>query len=243
MTKYCIVNGDDFGFSAGINRGILEAHHRGILTSTSLMVDKPAAQDAAHLAQDAPRLSVGLHIVLTHENCGPRVDFDDSEVCRNEIARQWDRFIELMGTAPTHLDAHHNIYRDTRLTLLFMECVAVKNVPLREHSRVHYFPEFYGQWDGETHLEQISIENLCGMLRTKIGAGCTEIGCHPGYIDPDFESSYAIERETELQTLCSPVVQKMINELGIQLISYKELDSILCTAEEEECRLSYVWCG
>ncbi|PYR01516.1 MAG: hypothetical protein DMF97_07400, partial [Acidobacteria bacterium] len=34
--KYLIVNADDFGASSGINRGILEAHQRGILTSTSL---------------------------------------------------------------------------------------------------------------------------------------------------------------------------------------------------------------
>ena len=40
--KYLIVNGDDFGASRGINRGILEAHQDGILTSTSLFVDRPS---------------------------------------------------------------------------------------------------------------------------------------------------------------------------------------------------------
>ena len=47
--KYLIVNGDDFGAGHGINRGIIEAHRDGILTSTSFMVDMPGAEEAALL--------------------------------------------------------------------------------------------------------------------------------------------------------------------------------------------------
>ena len=62
--RYLIVNADDFGASHGINRGIVETHQRGILTSTSLLVDTPWSQDAASLAHTAPDLSVGLHVHL-----------------------------------------------------------------------------------------------------------------------------------------------------------------------------------
>src|SRR5213078_1507398 len=48
-----IINADDFGASRGINRGILEAHERGILTSTSLLVDWPASEEAAALSRTA----------------------------------------------------------------------------------------------------------------------------------------------------------------------------------------------
>ena len=58
-----IINGDDFGLSPGINDGIVEAHTRGVLTSTSLMVTAPAAPQAAELAKSHPQLSVGLHFV------------------------------------------------------------------------------------------------------------------------------------------------------------------------------------
>jgi len=227
MRKYCIINGDDFGFSRGINCGILEAHQQGVLTSTSVMVDYPAAGHAARLPREAPRLSVGLHVVLTHEDCTPRIDFNSPSECRREIASQWARFVELLGQPPSHLDAHHNIYRDERLTPLFLECANENKVPLREHSRVTYFPEFYGQWDGEIHLEQIGVENLCSMLETRIRPGITELGCHPGYIDPGFESSYALERETELRTLCSPMVRQAIRDLDIHLISYKDLRTVV----------------
>ncbi|MBI3874558.1 MAG: ChbG/HpnK family deacetylase [Verrucomicrobia bacterium] len=46
MKRFLIVNADDFGLSAGVNRGIIEAHERGIVTSASLMVCQPAAADA-----------------------------------------------------------------------------------------------------------------------------------------------------------------------------------------------------
>jgi hopanoid biosynthesis associated protein HpnK len=59
-----IVNADDFGFTAGVNRGIVEAHRRGIVTSSTLMANGPAFEDAVRLAKSVPRLSVGCHIVL-----------------------------------------------------------------------------------------------------------------------------------------------------------------------------------
>ena len=60
-----IVNADDFGFTAGVNRAIVEAHLRGVVTSSTLMANGPAFAEAAQLAKTAPKLSVGCHVVLT----------------------------------------------------------------------------------------------------------------------------------------------------------------------------------
>jgi hopanoid biosynthesis associated protein HpnK len=59
-----IVNADDFGFTAGINRAIVEAHSHGIVTSSTLMANGRAFEDALRLAASVPRLSVGCHVVL-----------------------------------------------------------------------------------------------------------------------------------------------------------------------------------
>jgi hopanoid biosynthesis associated protein HpnK len=59
-----IVNADDFGLTAGVNRAIVEAHARGIVTSSTLMANGPAFEDAARLAKTVPLLSVGCHVVL-----------------------------------------------------------------------------------------------------------------------------------------------------------------------------------
>ncbi len=65
--RLAVVTGDDFGFSRGVNRAIIEAHERGVLTSTSLMVTGAASDEAVARARAHPRLAVGLHLVLV---CG-----------------------------------------------------------------------------------------------------------------------------------------------------------------------------
>jgi len=58
------VTADDLGLSAGVTRGILEAHRRGVVRSTSLIVTYPDAEAAAALALAEPDLEVGLHLDL-----------------------------------------------------------------------------------------------------------------------------------------------------------------------------------
>jgi len=59
-----IVNADDFGRSHSINEAVIRAHREGILTTTSLMVNEPACDEAVKLAKENPRLGVGLHLTL-----------------------------------------------------------------------------------------------------------------------------------------------------------------------------------
>ena len=59
-----IVNADDFGFTSGVNRAIVEAHSRGVVTSSTLMANGPAFEQAAQLAKTVPKLSIGCHVVL-----------------------------------------------------------------------------------------------------------------------------------------------------------------------------------
>ena len=218
--KYLIVNADDFGASRGINRGIIEAHRNGIVTSTSLMVNTPFSEQAAKLANEAPHLSVGLHVDL------PKAPDATTERLRQELRQQFARFVELMGRPPSHLDSHHNLHRGPKVLPGFLELAARHGLPLREHSLVRYFSKFYGQWGGETHFEQISVKALRRMLETEIEDGITELSCHPGYAEPDYPGSYCVEREAELRTLCDPVIRDVLAAHSIQLISYHDLDKL-----------------
>jgi len=58
------VNADDFGFTRGVNRGIVDCHLRGILTSATLMANGEAFDDAVALAREVPSLDIGAHLVL-----------------------------------------------------------------------------------------------------------------------------------------------------------------------------------
>src|SRR5208282_3625697 len=59
-----IVKADDFGLTAGVNRGILEAHAGGVVSSATLMANGAAFADAVTAARSTPNLSVGCHVVL-----------------------------------------------------------------------------------------------------------------------------------------------------------------------------------
>jgi len=62
--KRLIINADDLGFTSGVNRAIVQAHTRGVVTSSTLMARGPAFTEAVELSKTFPRLSIGSHVVL-----------------------------------------------------------------------------------------------------------------------------------------------------------------------------------
>lgn len=218
--RHVIFNADDFGASTGINRGIVECHRRGVVTSTSLMVDGGAAREAAALAQDHPGLAVGLHFDVVGED-DRNFDLDDTAAVGTEFRRQLGRFVDLIGRAPTHIDLHKHTHRRPHLFPLFREWVAPLKVPLRDDGRVKYVGGFYAQWEWKvTDLDYVSVAFLVKILREEAAPGWTEFSCHPGYMTPDFTSVYGAEREAEIHTLTDPKVRATIDALGYVLVSY-----------------------
>jgi predicted glycoside hydrolase/deacetylase ChbG (UPF0249 family) len=218
--KYLIVNADDFGASVGLNRGILEAHTRGVVTSTSLMVTGSAAREAVAMSRDCPGLSVGLHWDVSGEG-ESSFDVTDLHAVHSEFRRQLDEFQRLVGRLPTHIDSHHHVHRRAALTPVFKELVEPLQVPLRGAECIRFVGGFYAQWQRMvTNLEYVSVPALQRMLRDEVKPGWTEFSCHPGYASPDFTSEYLHEREAELRTLTAPAIQETIETLGIHLVSY-----------------------
>jgi chitin disaccharide deacetylase len=215
-----IVNADDFGASSGVNRGIVECHRRGVVTSTSLMVTGPAAAEAVALSGANPELSVGLHWDVIGED-ERAFDIGDERAVRAEWDAQLERFHDLMGRAPTHVDSHRHMHLKPELRALFGELVAPLGVPLRGGGQVFFIGGFYAQWEwGVTELEHVSVEALEGILRKEVGDGWTEVSCHPGYITPDYRTTYREEREAEIATLTDPRIRATIEELELTLESY-----------------------
>ena len=64
VSRRVIITGDDFGLAVPVNEAIEEAHRRGVLTTTSLMIGERAAADAIERARRNPGLRVGLHVAL-----------------------------------------------------------------------------------------------------------------------------------------------------------------------------------
>jgi len=217
-TKLLIVTADDLGISRGVNRGIVTAHRYGILTSTSLMVNRPASVEAAAVARACPALSIGLHLEL---------DPDGAPDVPTQLERQLSRFTELVGAPPTHVDSHHDVHRNPRVLPHVRAWAHHIGVSVRGCSHVRHLPKFYGQWGGETHLEQISVDGLLRLLDADLGPEITELTCHAGYVDEGLSSSYRIEREAELRTLCDPRVRPALAERGIRLVGFRDLPALV----------------
>lgn len=130
-----IVNADDFGLCASVNRGILEAHRQGIVTSATLLAGAPGFEEAVALARGAPGLGVGVHLNLTRGRSvspPPRVSTlvrDDGmfvqtpwtlalgllrrRIARDEVQGEWAAQIARVrasGITPTHLDSEKHVH-------------------------------------------------------------------------------------------------------------------------------------
>jgi predicted glycoside hydrolase/deacetylase ChbG (UPF0249 family) len=216
-----IVNADDFGYTEGINRGVVECHTRGVLTSASLMVTGHAVGDAVALGREHPALSVGLHFDVWGED---ERDFDtrDVEAVRDELHRQLDEFHRLTGRGPTHVDSHRHVHREPQVWPVFAEVVEPLGIPLRGDGRVAYVGGFYAQWEWRvTDLRHVSVAAFERLLAEAVDPW-TELGCHPGHVSDDQMWVYHREREEEIRTLTDPRLPRAIAEQGLVLASYAD---------------------
>lgn len=234
MRRHLIVNADDFGMTDGINEGVVEAHERGIVTSASLMVRRPAAESGAAYAARRPELSLGLHVdlgewVYRGGEWLPRyevVDIGDREEVSAEVERQVTTFHELVGTAPTHLDSHQHVHRHGPAATVLRDVGRRLHAPVRHQlGDVAYRGDFYGQdGRGERYPEALTVEALLGVFGS-LRVGWSELGCHPGRAY-DVDDRYGAEREVELAVLCNERVQDGLQAHGVSLRSFADLTEV-----------------
>jgi hopanoid biosynthesis associated protein HpnK len=135
MDKRIIINADDFGLSEAVNSAVAKAHTEGVLTSSTIMTNMPAADEAVKIAKKLPGLGVGVHLNLSQ---GAPLSKDGSVACllnsngefaispfklsvlsiaghkiRNAIRTELTAQIQWLldkGLTPTHLDSHYHIH-------------------------------------------------------------------------------------------------------------------------------------
>ena len=120
--KRLIINADDFGFTPDVNTGIVRAHRDGVLTSTTLMANGNAFEDAVRLARETPTLDIGCHLVLVQGrsvvsgNAFPE-KLNDVYVALakgqldvyGELRAQIEKIVAA-GLQPTHVDSHKHTH-------------------------------------------------------------------------------------------------------------------------------------
>jgi predicted glycoside hydrolase/deacetylase ChbG (UPF0249 family) len=171
MEKRLIINADDYGLSRGITDGILLTHQKGILTSTSLMVNQPATEYAISRVAEVPKLGIGIHLNLTQgtpvlaadqipslvnesgqfyscgELAGKLLRF---QVAPREIESEFRAQIRAMkayGLIPTHADSHHRIHMYPSAARAFHHAVLSEGISRARAPRKRYWPTS-DRWGG-----------------------------------------------------------------------------------------------
>ena len=133
--KRLVVNADDFGLSPAVNRGILDAFHNGIVTSTTMLVNLDHFEDALAIKQAHPELPVGVHLSLVWgrpvsdpAKVPSLVDRDGrfptrlgvlarrywlGQLSTTDVQTEFEsqiRRFQASGLTPTHLDTHMHIH-------------------------------------------------------------------------------------------------------------------------------------
>ncbi len=209
MTKYLIVNADDFGYSYGINKGIIEAHTNGIVTSTSVMVDAIAANEAKGLTK-FPNLSIGLHFEVK-ENVNVEV----------ELHRQIDKFVAIIGASPDHIDTHKRHTTDAGIKEVLANYTKTHNVPVRIFNAKHIGSFGINSNDSSVAQLKRSVDEATEQYN--------ELMTHAGYSDDYLRehSSYNDPREDELKSICSPEIKQYVQEKGLVLSNWKNRPVVL----------------
>jgi chitin disaccharide deacetylase len=164
MEKRLIINADDFGLSYGITDGIVLTHRKGLLTSTSLMVNQPATEYAVRRAPEVPNLGIGIHLNLTEgrpvlpkEEVPTLVNAAGEFVGPSEMGRRLLRWeasppeieaefraqiqkMKSLRLQPTHADSHHRIHMYPAAARAFYRAVTSEGIRRARAPRKRYWP-------------------------------------------------------------------------------------------------------
>ncbi len=138
-----IINADDFGLTGGVNRAILEAHEHGVVTSSTLMANGPAFEDAVRKAQSAPRLSVGCHVVLV--DGAPILDAAQvpSLISRRNLRHFGDGLARFSLRAFSRRLDSDQVEAEVTAQIRKLQSAGIAVSHLDSHKHTHMFPQVY----------------------------------------------------------------------------------------------------
>ncbi len=244
--KKLIVNADDCNLTPGVTQAILDCHDRGILTSTTWMVNLPHDGKTVQAVKSKKNLGVGIHLNLT---LGKPVSSPESvtsllaeEGCFHKVGRQLEtlpraadvraeytaqikKFQKVFGRLPTHLDTHHQVH-DHPFYLAILEGISnTRNLPLRRSKLLaektaydFHFTTTDFLFGDLNPAGYWRKEKLRAVLKD-IPDGVSEIMCHPGKNDDALKSisSFTTGREEEWALFANKHWRPLLTRQGVTL--------------------------
>jgi chitin disaccharide deacetylase len=224
--KQLIVNAEDFGLNEQVNKGIVFAHQKGIVSCASLVVTKEGFYDAVNLAKQNMFLNISLQLDLDRffnidHDSGIITPLSVDETVADEAVREITGQIEKIkssGLVPMQICSRHNIHLYRHMFPLV--CEAAKDYGIRivqYHGRM-----ITGCMQGfNEHSAMLNSYGLlsvphfiCGWYLGNIDEEYTaaELVTHPGYGE--------LWREYDITYCCNPDTKKYMETNGIKLINF-----------------------
>jgi chitin disaccharide deacetylase len=167
--KYLILNADDFGMTRGVNEGIIRAHREGILTSTTLMANGPAFEDAVGRIAANCKLGVGCHLVLVGGKCvAQREDVASLADSDSNLPESLPKFVAKLSSG---MIPSQEIERELRAQIEKIRAAGIEPTHLDTHKHTHAHPrvmEALGKVAKELGIKRVRkpVENLRDSWQT-----------------------------------------------------------------------------
>ncbi len=140
--KELILNADDFGYTQGVNEGIIRAHRDGILTSATLMANGPAFDDAVERAKSTPMLGIGCHLVLTGGfSVAPRAEIPSLADRDGRLPRSLGNFVARVSVGSIR---SKDIERELRAQIEKIRRAGIEPTHVDTHKHTHVHPRVMG---------------------------------------------------------------------------------------------------
>jgi predicted glycoside hydrolase/deacetylase ChbG (UPF0249 family) len=240
-----IINADDLGYDPAVTRGILEAMERGVVSSTTAIVNGPHSLDAINKVK-ATALAVGLHFNLARfapvsgvpkGHLGSDGGFVEDRVrelppavVEIEASAQLDKLESMLGRPASHLDVHKHLHRNANVLEGLAKVALKRKLPLRsvdEKMRRELREKGVVTQDlmlGDAGSDAYwTKERLKTHLWALPESGAVELMCHPGYAPLTVKSGYSAQREIELTTFTSKEASDWLDSRDLHPTSWWSL--------------------
>lgn len=247
-----IINADDFGYSQEGNAGILEAHHFGTVTSTTIMTNEKFFEDAVNAYEKT--LGIGVHLNLTWGNSllnkKPFSKYNKYKIVLGQInptfveeeyRKQIEKLLEV-GIRPDHLDTHHHMHAFSPVKDILIKLANEYHIfkirwPKEKTSQLGFETSYFKQKLISGRLKNCPLKTTDHFFGIRYAGnpslkhfisyldfeGTAEICCHPGKQTKKKEDRLYKTRAKELEILSSKKFKEEIEKRKIQLISFREL--------------------
>ncbi|MFH1510213.1 MAG: ChbG/HpnK family deacetylase [Candidatus Woesearchaeota archaeon] len=212
--KYLIINADDFGYSRVFNEEIIRLIGKGLITSTTVMIDRIDQAERSHIENI-------LDLAKTHDlSIGLHVEFTSDKNFRREIERQFAVYKSIFSGIPSHLDLHKSTYLIDGYPYVMNFCHERK-IPCRNEGIVGVKPLMTKKqaFDGTYN----PLPEVMHWLKSLTDDEMAEIFFHPGRYDPDCKSSLNRQREEDVKRL--ELLDGFFKSHDFNLVSYNRMNS------------------